>query len=722
MFFPARMKKVSIIVHENYSDELISALHESGIVEISDTFKARHIPQDLITTSKPSKISAECASLALRISRILDIMEQVSPEPQGLVKSFTEPQAPVMEPVDKRSVEKIIDDANYVLKKIESKILKIENELNEIKERMTILKHQETQIDALRPLKFDLRHIGVSDYLIIKAGTVEDIGLLQHTLKDIKDLVIKSAKVDGFYSVILIAHLDQKNQLENKLRGRFFTEFEITNMEGMPTDVLKRIVNEQNKLSTRENQLLGKLKDHRAKWHLKLMTLEEDLTIEKSRKDIINKFGKTDRTHVITGWLASKHENNLRDICKRSTNGHVSLHFEDPKTNPEPEEIPIRYDNPAWAKPFEHLIKIYSPPRYNEFDPTMLIAFPFILFFGLMLGDAGYGLIIFIFCIYGYFFVGKVRPYVKLASYIGLMMGASTMFFGIIMGTFFGDLVPRLIYDNPDLPLFKATVLGFHLPYDPIRSPLLLLQVSLIIGLIYVTMSIIVAAAQNIRNKEYRSLVLDQISWFILIPSGLVLVFNVIFKVEFSDTIYYLAIVGTLAGIALIFIQKFMLFFFDITGYLGDVLSFARLLALGMATAGIAIAINVIGSLMPPWMACIVALVFGILLIKFWEAMELKIMMYIGYFLLILGIIGFIGIAVNSPTTEYLVTIGVGAGIATLLAFAHLINFVLQALGAGVHSLRLQYVEFFGRCYEGGGNMFRPFSSARQVTRLKSRR
>jgi V/A-type H+-transporting ATPase subunit I len=716
------MKKVSIIVHEKYSDSLVSTLHESGIVEVTDTSKLDRIPKNLLTSPKSSNISADCASLALRISRILDVFEQAKPEPQGLVKSFTEPQKPIMHMVNERGINEIIKDAETVLKQIESSVLNIENELNEIKERSAVLKHQQSQIEALLPLKFDLRHLGISEHLVIKAGTVDDIGLLHHNLKDVKNTVIKSAKIDGFYSVIIISHLDQKEELENKLRGRFFTEFEITNKKGMPSEVLESIISVQKKNTIRENILLKKLQIYRSDWYLKLITLEEELLIEKSRKDIITKFGKTDRTHVITGWVAKKLVNRLNRICEQSTNGHVSVHYEDPKNNPEPEAVPIRYDNPTWAKPFEHLIKMYSPPRYNEFDPTMIIALPFLLFFGLMLGDAGYGLVILIFCIYGYFHVGKVRPYVKIASYIGILMGISTIFFGIIMGTFFGDLVPRLIYDNPELPLYEATVLGYHLPYDPIRSPLILLQVSLIIGLIYVTMSIVVAAAQNIRNKEYRNLVLDQISWFILIPSGLILVFEVIFHVEFSDTIYYLAVVGTLVGIVLIFIQKFMLFFFDITGYLGDVLSFARLLALGMATAGIAMAINVIGALMPPFLACATALIFGIILIKFWEQMELKIMMYIGYFLFVLGILGFIGIAVNDPVTSYLVTIGVGAGIATLLAFAHLINFVLQALGAGVHSLRLQYVEFFGRCYEGGGNMFRPFSSARQYTRLRSRR
>jgi V/A-type H+-transporting ATPase subunit I len=473
---------------------------------------------------------------------------------------------------------------------------------------------------------------------------------------------------------------------------------------------------------TQEQTLLVKLKSYRTNWHLKLLTLEEELAIEKSRKDIVTKFGKTNRTHVIIGWVSKKHVNKLNEICERTSKGHVSVHYEDPKTNPEPEDIPIKYDNPKWAKPFEHLVKIYSPPRYNEMDPTMLIAIPFILFFGLMLGDAGYGLVILLFCIYGFFYIGKVRPYVKIASYIGIFMGISTIFFGFLMGTFFGDLVPRLIYNDTKEPLYRATILGFQLPYDPIRSPMLLLILSIIIGIVYLVMSLVVGAAQNIINKNYRSLVLDQISYFLLVPSALILILWAFFDFEFQLFILYIAGFGVVFGTILIFIEKNMLFFFEWTGFLGDTLSFTRLLALGMATAGIAMTINVITELMPPLLGCICGLAIGIILIKYWQQMELKFMLYIGYFLFILAIIGFIGIALNNETVEILVTIGVGAGLGAFLCFTHLINLVLQALGAGVHSLRLQYVEFFSRCYEGGGNMFRPFSSARQFTRLKSRR
>ena len=116
------------------------------------------------------------------------------------------------------------------------------------------------------------------------------------------------------------------------------------------------------------------------------------------------------------------------------------------------------------------------------------------------------------------------------------------------------------------------------------------------------------------------------------------------------------------------FIDKKALFFFDLTGYLGDTLSFARLLALGLATAGIAMTINIIAELLQDvHIAMIVVVVI-------------------------------------------------------LLFFAHLINFVLQALGAGIHSLRLQYVEFFARCYEGGGENFKPFRAKHIITRLEPRK
>jgi V/A-type H+-transporting ATPase subunit I len=236
------------------------------------------------------------------------------------------------------------------------------------------------------------------------------------------------------------------------------------------------------------------------------------------------------------------------------------------------------------------------------------------------------------------------------------------------MGTVFGDMIPRLIYGDSSLPLYKATLFGFNLPYDPIRDPIFLLQVSLIIGVSYIMLSIISAAGHDLKYKNYRSFFLSKFPWFILVPFGLLLIFYAFFKYEFSTLVLNVSYLMIVLGLVLLFIDKKMLFFFDLTGYLGDSLSFARLLALGLATAGIAMTINIIAELIIPVHPVMIILVF------------------------------------------------------VLLFFGHLINFVLQALGAGIHSLRLQYVEFFGRCYEGGGKPYDPFQAKRLITKLDKRK
>jgi V/A-type H+-transporting ATPase subunit I len=396
------------------------------------------------------------------------------------------------------------------------------------------------------------------------------------------------------------------------------------------------------------------------------LIIEEELENEKARKEVFSRFGETRSTKIITGWVLKNQTERLRMLCAEITGGHAKCHFKDPGNNDD--KVPVKLHNPKWAKPFEVLTTLFATPKYNEIDPTLIIAIPFIFFFGLMLGDAGYGFVIFFLCLFGYFSLGKIRPVVKQASYIGIFMGFSTIVFGFLMGSMFGDLVPRLIYGNPKTPLYAAELLGFPLPYDPIRNPIFLLQVSLIIGVSYIMLSIISSAGHNLKYRNFKSFFLGQFPWFLLVPCGLILIFYGFFKFEFSALILNISYLMIIIGLILLFIDKKMLFFFDLTGYLGDSLSFARLLALGLATAGIAMTINIIGELIIPVHPVLVILVL------------------------------------------------------VLLFFGHLINFVLQALGAGIHSLRLQYVEFFGRCYEGGGKGFKPFQAKRLITKLEPRK
>ena len=666
MLYPARMKKVTIIVHEQFITNLINRLHETGLIEITEVLKTGPDYSKLLTSGRSHEETVKCISYGLRINRILDILDQVAPPPEGLFKSFTRPDPRPKFTVKRKNSANLFFETEAVFKQLEDNVLDIDSQLSSLDEQINTLKHQKEQIKMLRFFKFNLGYLGESKHLIIKAGMVDSLEQLKNALKDFKDISYKYFEIDEKYSVVIAAHISLRQELDSKLRGRFFTEFDISGLQGTPDQVLVKVNAELSSLEKKKKNFFEILKKLYTAWHDKLLILDEELENEKERKEVFGKFGETRSTKVITGWVLSKNAEKLRTVCDEITAGHALCNFSD--VTDKDKNVPVKLNNPGWVTPFEVLTTLFARPRYNEIDPTLIISIPFIFFFGLMLGDAGYGFVILFLCLFGYFHLGKIRPVVKQASYIGIWMGASTVIFGLLMGGFFGDLIPRLIYQDTTKPLYSAELLGFRLPYDPIRDPVLLLQIALILGVSYIMMSIIAAAGHNLKYKNFKEFFIVQFPWFLLVPCGLILIFVGFFKYTFDPVIMYFSYIAVITGLVLLIIDKKMLFFFDLTGYLGDTLSFARLLALGLATAGIAMTINIIAELMVPIHPAMVALVI------------------------------------------------------VLLFFGHLINFVLQALGAGIHSLRLQYVEFFGRCYEGGGDQFKPFRANHIVTKLEPRR
>jgi V/A-type H+-transporting ATPase subunit I len=182
-------------------------------------------------------------------------------------------------------------------------------------------------------------------------------------------------------------------------------------------------------------------------------------------------------------------------------------------------------------------------------------------------------------------------------------------------------------------------------------------------------LGILLAMIQTARNKQYKELVTNHISWILLEIGGGLLIAESLLKLLTLGTMeFYLAGIFVAIGLILRLINAGPLGFFDITGFVGDWLSYARLLALGLATGGMAIAFNIVAQL---FSSMIPIEIIGIILMSI------------------------------------------------LLILMHTVNLGLQALGAGVHSLRLQYVEFFNRFYEGGGHKFKPFSIKRKYTTLK---
>ena len=340
----------------------------------------------------------------------------------------------------------------------------------------------------------------------------------------------------------------------------------------------------------------------------------------------------------------------------------------------EPEEgetPPTLLQNDSWAEPLEPLTLMYGTPAYSGVDPTPLITPFFYIFFGMCFGDAGYGLILT--GVLGYFLLRKRMSGVARKFFIIIATGGiASAIMGVITGSYFGDSLDAFPFLSFLSPLKSLKLL------DPMNDPMTLLGISLLLGMIQIFTGIIMAMRELWKKGDKLGALADQGGWLVFL-SGLVLVGLTgggMLPAAMQGFSKVVAAVGALILILTqgrtrpsfagkVFSGVFSLY--NVTGYLGDVLSYSRLLALGLGSAAVGMVINLLA-----------VLVSGV--------------PYVG---LLLGVLVFV--------------------------FGHLFSMAINLLGAFVHSLRLQYVEFFGKFYDTSGEDFVPLRRATQYVRISDR-
>jgi V/A-type H+-transporting ATPase subunit I len=667
MLFPAKMKKVSLIVHQDYVDDVIESLHESGLVEIINIEKEEPSTLQIAEKAEADPEAGVCANYELRLTRLIDILRRVKKTPSGL-KALFHPQLPEVKTVESRYLEEIYSYAEGVLHDIEKKILDYEEELKEVDERKEKTEFDLEQMRYLKDFDFDISDIGTGDYVFCQAGKTSDLESLEEELRSF-ELVELYSKQFGIgkereWAVVVIAHLSERDKIERICREKI-TLFDIKHLSGTPKKVIEKLEKERQELQGKKERILSALNEYASKNLPDLFALREEIQVERMRKEVTRNFAKTNTTFIINGWVLERNVDELESLAINVSNDHVVFLSDSVSANPD--DPPVYLETPKWAASFKTFLELFATPRYNEINPMIFMGVFFILFFGVMLGDAGYGLMIIFLSLFAYIKFSKFSPMIKNFSFLGIWLGLATTVVGFLTNSFFGDFIPRYIYHNPDQLLYSVTLGGIRLPIEPLRDPLTILTIALVLGLVHLNLGILLAIYQSYRNKEFKSLVTQHLSWVLLeIGGGLLIGYFLLHLWSLSGAIFYAAFALVIVGLVLRLLEAGPLGIFHITGFVGDWLSYARLLALGLATTGMALAFNVIGEIIPQ-------------------------------------IVPLVGIAL----------------VPVILVIAHVANLGIQTLGAGVHSLRLQYVEFFNRFYEGGGKKFQPFSVKRRYTRIK---
>jgi|TARA_B100001964_G_scaffold62753_1_gene71285 V/A-type H+-transporting ATPase subunit I len=539
--------------------------------------------------------------------------------------------------------------ANAVETEITERLDSLEQEvlaLNE-KHRTAIQQQKEgqTRLEMLRqfePLGLPLEVYDPYESLTVFTGT-----LPEKTELDITGAEILTA---GDMLAVFVLQ-DSAEAAERTLTQHGFRALEPPSGNGLPTDVIAALELNLEVLETEEMALeheLEALAQRHGQW---LVTAEEHLAAQAEKSELPLKLAQSENTFVLEGWLP---EGELRRL--KAALNDINLELEIETTNDTP---PVKLDNPTPVKPFELFTKLYAIPDHRELDPSVLLFLGYPLFFGMMIGDLGYGLVYFLL---GYMLVtkyGHSEELLQLGKIIRIA-GASTMFFGTFaFAEAFGFELHWLAHELPYHVLHKSSS----------EDVAFMLLATGGIGLFYVTLGLMLGFWNMLVLHDLKHAVQEKFSWIMILWGGLMFIPPWLFGTSLigarlgltGELELWGGLAGFLLGLGMAVAGEGIVAIVEVPSIFVQVISYVRIAALGIADYGLAHAFN--------------GMAFDI---------------------------GF-----NGTSAIFAVLI---------LVIGQLVVITLGLIGSGINALRLQYVECFPKFFVGGGTDYAPFGYTRKYT------
>ena len=664
MFKTARMRKIRIVTLDKYVAPTVDALHESGIIQVSDISES--IQQDpelaeLVIPSKATPYTGKLSSLLMKTNGISELLGNSLSEGHGLkdtIMSFISPDMPVQKDIEKLDTAAFIEKAEETLAKVESKTSVIEGKLSALDAETSELKSNKSLAKRLSNFDMDLALLKDSKYTSITVGRInaESTSEIKNELSNLTDeLEMFTVPTDDGEIITVVTLKEFNDDVYSTLRKFDFEKIEIGNVEGTPEHVISSADSRLLTIESERAAVKGELRAVAEQWDDEILALKEQLENEKDKNEILSSFVQTKDAYILEAWVPVKDTEKVEQLVESSSEGHCAFETIEIEGT-EDEDVPVLQQNGWYAKPFEYLVDMYSPVRYNEIDPTIFVALTFPFFFGFCLTDAVYGLVVSLIGVVLIKGIGKVKESMNSFGWILVWSGLWAVVLGLLTNGFIGDFPERIM--GYRLPTVFA-------PVEAFKHPDTILIIAIAFGLLYTNLGFIVGAINNLRYGNVKEAIGSQICWFVF-EAGIV----------FLALGYLMPAIG-MAGMALggilILATIVMLIWangaygvMDIFGYMGDVLSYARLLALCLATGGIAMTVNILAAMID-------------------------------------SMVPFAGIVLA----------------VLIFIFGHIANFAFQVLGAFINALRLNYVEFFSQFFMSGKGKFEAFKASRTFTKLK---
>ena len=664
-----QMQRISICALKRDRKAILEQLQSMGVMEM------HQVAQDETGFEKMDTQSAK-VSFEKRVQlteNALDVLNQYAPEKKSMFASLEGNEL-----IDKADWDEVVVKQEAVMDVADLLIA----DHKKIAEAQAEIVKLQTQIESLAPwmsLEVPMNYPGTKKTAMFLGTIAADMTLemvYEKIAEDNPDLeafdisVISQDRDAVYLSVFCLK--EQAAEVENALRTCGFSRPAMVSEE-IPAERKQKLEAQIAQIQAEIAGIKDDINAH-AKDREELKIIGDYYRMRAEKYEVLGTLPQSKRTFIISGYAAKE----VIPAVEKAI-GEAYDCVIDVEELKEDEEPPVLLKNNGFSESVEGVLESYGLPHKGEIDPTTIMSFFYVFFFGMMLSDAAYGAIIAIVCLVVLKKFPRMSAGMRKSMKMFMYCGLSTLVWGVLFGGYFGDVV-----DVVSSTFFGKELTIKPLWFAPLNDPMKLLIYSMGFGLVHLFVGLGIKGYMLLKDGKVLDFFCDIVLWYIFLI-GLIMMLlpsDIFASIAQTKIVFPAALVTLSKALAIIGAVGLLLMsgrssknpalrlalgaydIYNITGWLSDVLSYSRLLALGLATGVIASVVNQMGSMLGKS-------VFGVIL--------------------------------------FIVVFIVG----------HAMNLAINLLGAYVHTNRLQFVEFFGKFYEGGGKPFEPFHAETKYVDIK---
>ncbi len=670
MLKPKPMSKLTVFGPKTYLKKVIETLYEMDVVHIEDYTKRED--EELFDLGEPFPENEKYAQILLRLRSLISNL--------NIKKRNAKPSKLPISLIEKKSSQ-ISDQANRLLnlKSYLSELIKIHSK-NRIEKALDAISLESNLAEKSKgEIKKTEEQGGQHDNNNSNyKGYVHFIGFINNSISQFKEslekitrnYILKSANYSGLTLIALFVEPKKKDSVLELIEKNSFSVIdnpllkEKYSLESEPGIKFVKFGNELKRIEKELEKTEKSLEELKQEHTDFILEAEKKIMAENEKAEAPLRFASTKNTFLIKGWIPNMNKKKLKKALEEATSNKVMIEFQKPSKN---DNVPIAFNHPKLVKPFEAFMDLYSLPSYKEIDPTFFMFLTFPVFFGFMLGDVGYGLVIL-----GLFLLLKKKmPGAKNFLNAFIIAALVSILFGVVFGEYFGyeEVSPgigKMLGIHPEqVSLHGETELIYPIPHLFSRSHGIndLLSIAVLFGITHVLIGLVIGFINVYKQHGLKHAFFEKAGWIMLFPTVIWLLSDFLGVITgyVADMLKMfvppMSIMLGLAVLGIIVIVKGegAKGAVELPAIISNILSYARLMAVGLASLSLALVINNLAGQM--FHSGIIGIIFGII----------------------------------------------------ILVLGHAINIALGILSPFLHSLRLHYVEFFTKFFHGGGRKYVSF-------------